>query len=79
MDVKFHGNVLIIRAHKLVGARCARPRSCESNFAFGKSQRLLRRSLHVVQVLSVPLCCTPKTSSRGEPLAQDDVSERYLR
>ena len=46
---------------------CSR-RLQESNFAFGKSQRLLRRSLHVVQVLSVPLCYTSKTSSRWRSL-----------
>ena len=37
-------------------------------FEFKSQCRFLRRSLHVVQVLSVPLCCTTKTSSRWRSL-----------
>ena len=40
------------------------PRSWGSNFAYGESQRLLRRSRCDARVLSVPLCSTTKTSKQ---------------
>ena len=67
-----HGYALISRAHQPLppsveggGPRSGGRRvSKESNFTFEKSQRLLRRSRHVVRVLSVSLCCTSKTSQQ---------------
>ena len=61
-----------------------RPYPWKSNFAFGKSQRLLRRSQHVVQVLHrvASIDCYDAFKSAGLPqqnfvsgvaLAQDDL------
>ena len=57
-------------SHKLVGVGVLDdPCLWESNFAYGKSQRLLRRSRHVVRVLH-QLACAPSAKLR---YAQDDV------
>ena len=50
----------LARCTIIVGARCARPRSWESNFTYGKSQRLLRRSLHKCRFCPFRFAALPK-------------------
>ena len=67
-------------AHKLVGGHSVHPRLWESNFAFGKSQRLLRRSLRAKALGFVRSALLHyQNFVSGVALAQDDISERYLR
>ena len=60
--------------YRLVGGHCVRPRSWKSNFSYGKSQRVLRRSLHAEALGFVRSALLHSQNFvSGVALAQDDV------